>query len=113
MTSSVSRALHLRVVCDDLEVVRSEGTSSLAAHAVEITVRAPQLERNTLHAGVNQSFVVARSHYGDSINLETMSLGFMPGYEASELDEIETAVTPIARNLANRIKGIVLPGRDS
>ena len=29
----------LGVVYDDLEVVRSEGTSSLAAHAVEITAR--------------------------------------------------------------------------
>ena len=29
----------LRVVCDDLEVVRSEGTSSLMAHAVEITAQ--------------------------------------------------------------------------
>ena len=27
----------LRVVYDDLEVVRSEGTSSLMAHAIEIT----------------------------------------------------------------------------
>ena len=29
----------LRVVYDDLEVVRLEGTSSLAAYAVEITAR--------------------------------------------------------------------------
>jgi len=29
----------LGVVYDDLEVVRSEGTSSLAAHAIEITAR--------------------------------------------------------------------------
>ena len=29
----------LGVVCDDLEVVRSEGTSSLMAHAIEITTR--------------------------------------------------------------------------
>ena len=29
----------LRVVCDDLEVVRSEGTSSLVARAIEITAR--------------------------------------------------------------------------
>jgi len=43
----------LRVVCDGLEVVRSEGTSSLAAHAVEIMVRVRQLERNALRAGVN------------------------------------------------------------
>ena len=29
----------LGVVCDDLEVVRLEGTSSLVAHAVEITAQ--------------------------------------------------------------------------
>ena len=55
--------------------------------------------------------MIARSHYGDNIDLETMSHGFTPGYEASELDEIETAVTPIVRNLANRIKDIALPRR--
>ena len=54
----------LGVVCDDLEVVRSEGTSSLAAHAVEIMAWVRQLERNSLHAEVNQSFMIARSHYG-------------------------------------------------
>jgi len=43
--------------------------------------------------------------------LEAMSLGFAPGYENSELDEIEKAVTPIARNLANKLKDIVLPLR--
>ncbi|XP_066384518.1 uncharacterized protein [Miscanthus floridulus] len=32
----------------------------------------------------------------EEINLEAMSLGFTPGYENSELDEIEKAVTPIA-----------------
>ena len=29
----------LGVVCDDLQVVQSEGTSSLMAHAVEITAQ--------------------------------------------------------------------------
>ena len=43
----------LGVVCDDLEVVRSEGTSSLVAHAIEIMARVRQLERNALHARVN------------------------------------------------------------
>ena len=38
-----------------------------------------------------------------------MSLGFTPGYENSKLDEIEKAVTPIARNLADMLKDIVLP----
>ena len=40
-----------------------------------------------------------------------MSLGFTPGYANFELDEIEKAMTPIARNLANRLKDIVLPLR--
>ena len=43
--------------------------------------------------------------------MEVMSLVFAPGYEDSELDEIEKAVTPIARNLANRLKDLVLPSR--
>ena len=45
-----------------------------------------QLERITLRAWVNQSFVIAHSHYGDNIDLETMSHGFAPGYEAHELE---------------------------
>ena len=41
--------------------------------------------------------------------METMSLGFAPSYEASELDKIEKAVAPVARNLADKIEEIVLP----
>ena len=70
-----------------------------------------QLKRNALHAGVNQSFVIARSHYGDSIDLETMSHGFVPGYEVHELEEMDAAVAPLSQNLADRIEGIVLPRR--
>ena len=65
----------LRVIYDDLEVVWSERTSSLVAHAVEITAWVRQLERNALRTGVNQSFTIAHSHYGDSIDLEAMSHG--------------------------------------
>ncbi|XP_066313885.1 uncharacterized protein [Miscanthus floridulus] len=99
------------VVFNDLEVTRPEGTSSLAACAVDITARVRQLEENVFHAGITQAFAIARSHYAESIDLETMSLGFAPDYEDFELDEIEKAVTPIARNLADRMKDIVLPQR--
>ena len=98
----------LRVVCDDLEVVRSEGTSSLVARAVEIIAQVRQLFRNALRAGVNQSFVIAHSHYGDNIDLEAMSHGYAPGYEVHELEEMEMAVAPLSQDLANRIEGIVL-----
>ena len=88
-----------------------EETSSLAARAASITVRVGQLEEDAFHAGITQAFTVARSHYNREVNPEVMSLGFAPGYENSELDKIEKVVTPIARNLANRLKGIVLPPR--
>ena len=45
------------------------------AHAIEIMARVRQLERNDLHVGVNQSFAIARSHYGDSLDLEATSHG--------------------------------------
>ena len=99
------------MVCDDLEVVRSEGTSSLAARAVKIMVRVHQLKRNILCAKVNQSFSIARSHYGDSIDLEAMSHGYVSGYEVHELEEMKTAVGPLSQDLADRIESIVLPLR--
>lgn len=78
------------------------------ASTVDITAQVRQLEEDAFHAGITQAFAVARSHYAESIDLETMSLGFVPGYEASKMDEIETALTPIVWNLANIIKDIVL-----
>ena len=99
------------MVCDDLEVVQSEGTSSLAARAIEITARVRQLERNTLCVGIHQSFTIARSHYGDNIDLEVMSHSYAPSYEVHELEGMETAVAPLSQDLADRIEGIVLPRR--
>jgi len=90
-------------------VVQAEGTSSLTTHAVDITAWVRQLEKEALRLGITQAFAIARSHYDESIDLEAMSLGFAPGYEASELDEIEAAVTPLAETLASKIEDMVLP----
>ena len=90
------------MVFDDLGVAQLEGTSSLAASAaVDITACLRQLEEDFFHVEITQAFTVARSHYEESIDLETMSLNFTPGYKASELDEIEMAVTHIVRNLVS------------
>ena len=97
------------VVCDDLQVAQEEGTSSLLIRATGITARVGQLEEDAFHVGVTQAFTVARSHYDREINLEVMSQGFAPVYEHPELDEIEKVVTPLSRNLANRLKEMVLP----
>ena len=40
-----------------------------------------------------------------------MSQGFAPVYEDAELDEMEKAVTPLVRNLADRLKEEVLPSQ--
>ena len=87
------------VIYDDLQVVQAEGTSSLVARAVDITARVHQLEKKALRSGITQAFAVARSHYDDNINFEAMSLSFAPGYEPSELDDIEAMVTPFAETL--------------
>ena len=81
------------------------------AHAIEITAWVHQLERNALHAGVNQYFAIARSHYGDNVDLEAMSHVYVLGYEVHELEEMETVVAPLSQGLADRIEGIVLPRR--
>ena len=86
----------LGVVCGDLEVVWSEGTSSLAAHVVEIRARVRLLKRSALRTGVNQSFMIAHSHYGDNIDLEAISHGYTPGYEVHELEEMEMVVAPLS-----------------
>ena len=53
--------------------------------------------------------MIARSCYGDIIDLETMSHSFAPGYEVHELEEMEAVVAPLSQDLADRIEGIVLP----
>ena len=63
--------------------------------------------------GIIQAFAIPRSHYDVNINLGAMSLGFAPGYELSELDEIEAAVTPLAESLVSKIEDMVLPRRGS
>ena len=40
--------------------------------------------------------MIARSHYGDNIDLEAMSHGYAPGYEVHELEDMETAVAPLS-----------------
>ena len=72
-----------------------------------------QLEKEALRSGITQAFAISLLHYNDNIDLEAMSLGFVPGYEPSELDEIEAVVTPLAESLVSKIKDMVLPQRGS
>ena len=97
------------VVCDDLRVTQEEGAGSLMVRAAGITAHVGQLEESTFCLGITQAFTVAHSHYAQEINLAVMSKGFAPVYEDTELDEMEKAVTPFARNLADRLKEEVLP----
>ena len=73
--------------------------------------RVRQLKRSALRTVVNQSFMIACSHYGDNIDLEMMSLGFVPSYTDTELDEIEAVVAPLLRDLADKMEDTILPRR--
>ena len=81
----------------------------LVARVIDIMAWVHQLEKEALRLGITQAFAIARSHYNESIDLEEMSLGYAPDYEASELDEIEAAVAPLAETLASKVEDIVLP----
>jgi hypothetical protein len=98
------------VVCDDLELAPAQETSSLAVRVTQITDRAREMTWNMLLFGVRQSFAVARSHY-ENINLEAMGQGFAPGYEDTELDEIEKTAAAPTRNLSDKIEDEVVPRR--
>ena len=89
----------------------AEGTSSLTAHVRDIMAWVRQLEKEALCTGITQTFTIAHSHYDDNINFWTISLGFVPGYENSELDAIEATMTPFVKTLASRIEDMVLPDR--
>ena len=99
------------VVLDALKVVEPVETSPFAARAASITAWVGQLEEDAFRAGIIQAFTVAHSHYDREINLKVMSQGFAHVYEDPELDEMEKAVTPLARDLADKLKEAVLPSR--
>jgi hypothetical protein len=83
-----------------------EGTSSLVAHIIDIMAQAGTLERDAFHAGINRSFTIAHSHYGETISLKAMSLGYAPGYDEKELKKV---VVPLSQGLVGKIQDIVLP----
>ena len=85
-------------------MAQGEGIDSLPIRTAGIMAWVGQLEEDAFHAGITQAFVVARSHYDREINLEVMSHGFAPVYDDDELDEMEKAVAPLARNLADKLK---------
>ena len=100
------------VVLDALKVVEPVETSPLVAHAVGITARVGQLEESAFHARITQAFTVTHAHYEKEINLKVMSEGFSSTYEDEELEEMEKMVAPLAKNLADSLKEMVLPSRE-
>ena len=102
----------VRVVLDALKVVEPVETSPLAARATGITARVGQLEESAFHTGITQAFTVAHAHYEKEINLKVMSEGFPSTYEDDELEEMEKMVAPLAKNLADNLKEMVLPLRE-
>jgi len=84
----------LEVVYDDLEVVQSEGTSSLVACAIEIMARVHQLRGMPFVLGSISPSRLLILIMGTAS--ETTSHGFTPGFEVHELEEMEAAVAPLS-----------------
>ena len=100
------------MVLDALKVVEPVETSLLMARAAGITARVGQLEESAFHAEITQAFTVAHAHYEKEINLKVMSEGFPSTYEDDELEEMEKMVAPLAKNLVDNLKEMVLPSRE-
>ena len=100
------------VVLNALNVTEPVETSPLVAHAAGIMARVGQLEESAFHAGITQAFTVAHAHYEKEINLKVMSEGFPSTYEDEELEKMEEMVAPLAKNLADNLKEMVLPPRE-
>ena len=100
------------MVLNALKVTEPVETSPLVAHATGIMSRVGQLEESAFHTGITQAFTVAHAHYEKEINLKVMSEGFPSTYEDEELEEMEEMVAPLAKNLADNLKEMVLPPRE-
>jgi hypothetical protein len=48
--------------------------------------------------------MITHPHYGQTISLEAMSLGYTLGYDEKELEELEKAVVPLSQDLAGKIQ---------
>ena len=100
------------VVLNALNVTEPVETSPLAARVAGIMARVGQLEESAFHAGITQAFTVTHAHYGKEINLKVMSEGFPSTYDNEELEEMEEMVAPLAKNLADNLKEMVLPPQE-
>ena len=70
--------------------------------------QAHDITRDTLCFGINQSFMIARSHYENN-DLATMSQGFTPVYSNAKLEDIEKEVPPLAHDLSAKIEYEIIP----
>ena len=79
------------LVFDDLGVASEQERSSLTARAISITNWAHEMAKQALHLGVQQLFVIARSHY-ENIDLQMMS-------QALRLPTMTTRWTKLTKRL--------------
>ena len=79
------------LVFDDLGVASEQERSSLTARAISITNWAHEMAKQALHHGVQQLFVIARSHY-ENIDLQMMS-------QALRLPTMTTSWTKLTKRL--------------
>jgi hypothetical protein len=70
-----------------------------------------ELERSALRGGVNQAFAIGCSLYKESLNLATLSGGYLDTLGDDAVEKLERAVVPLSQALADKVEDMVLPRR--
>ena len=66
---------------------------------------------DAFHHGVNRAFTVARSHYEEEIDLDTLSTGYSTEWTGAELADMTDALERLSHRLADILAYGALPTR--
>jgi hypothetical protein len=70
-----------------------------------------ELERSALRGGVNQAFTIGYSLCRESLNLATLSGGYLDTFGDDTVEKLEHAMVPLSQALADKVEDMVLPRR--
>ncbi|TVU34150.1 hypothetical protein EJB05_15979, partial [Eragrostis curvula] len=97
------------LLVDELQVPQPDGTTTLEARLLSISNRFGALRRESFEAGVFWTLVMEQTHYGDSLDLEGLSLGMVPGFSDEEMEELKKKAAPVAATLAGLLASFAFP----
>lgn len=97
------------LLVNELQVPQPAGTDTLEARLLSITNRFGTLRRESFETGVFWTLVMEQTHYGDSLDLEALQLGMVPGYTDEEIEAMKKKAAPVAAKLAELLTSSAFP----